>query len=122
MDKSSSKTMSGRSLDDDVDNRAMPKPDSEAEDFDLSFSSAPPRYYSYLLRFWEERGEQAAQTVWRFSLEDPQTAQRQSFADLKDLIKRLKTQMQNPAIENTPGDHPRRRRKLSAKPRLTTLQ
>jgi hypothetical protein len=45
----------------------------------------PPVYRSYLLRFWEERGETPAQPVWRFSLEDPQTAHRQGFASLAAL-------------------------------------
>jgi hypothetical protein len=66
--------------------RAMTPPNSEAEGIDLNLSAALPRYYSYLLRFWEERGKNPDQSVWRFSLENPQTAQRQSFADLNGLI------------------------------------
>jgi hypothetical protein len=78
---------------------------SDADSLDLTLSAAPPRYYSYLLRFWEERGETAGQTVWRFSLEDPQTAQRQSFADLNALMTRLKLQIQGPGAESAPADN-----------------
>lgn len=34
-------------------------------------------------------------TVWRFSVEDPHTTQRQSFADLDALIAWLKTEVQD---------------------------
>jgi hypothetical protein len=84
----------------------MPISVSDADSMDLGPSAAPPRYYSYLLRFWEERGETASQTTWRFSLEDPQTAQRQSFADLEALVARLKLQIQNPGLAGAPAqDH-----------------
>jgi len=53
----------------------------------------PPGYRSYLLRFWEERSEQPAAAVWRFSLEDPHTAQRHSFANLETLVIWLKVEM-----------------------------
>ena len=51
----------------------------------MTTSDTPPEYHAYLLRFWEERGEQGASAAWRFSLEDPQTGQRQGFADLGSL-------------------------------------
>ena len=51
----------------------------------MSASDTPPEYHAYLLRFWEERGEQGTSAAWRFSLEDPQTGQRQGFADLGSL-------------------------------------
>lgn len=54
--------------------------------------SKPPGYRSYLLRFWEERSEQTEAAVWRFSLEDPLTAQRQGFADLDALTAWLRTE------------------------------
>ena len=57
---------------------------------------SPPGYRSYLLRFWEERAEQPAATVWRFSLEDPLTAQRLNFADLPALVAWLQ-------VETAPG-------------------
>jgi hypothetical protein len=55
----------------------------------------PPGYHSYLLRFWEERGEQTDTTLWRFSLEDPLTAQRLGFADLEALTAWLRTEIRS---------------------------
>ena len=52
----------------------------------------PPNYHSYLLRFWEERGQQTP--VWRFSLEDPQTDQRHGFATLEALCNWLKDELE----------------------------
>jgi hypothetical protein len=46
----------------------------------------PPNYHSYLLRFWEERGETDSASIWRFMLEDPQTAERFGFATLDALV------------------------------------
>ena len=46
----------------------------------------PPHYYSYLLRFWEERGETETAQIWRFMLQDPQTEERFGFADLDTLV------------------------------------
>jgi hypothetical protein len=46
----------------------------------------PPQYHSYLLRFWEERGETDASTIWRFMLQDPQTDERFGFPDLDALM------------------------------------
>ncbi len=56
----------------------------------------PPVYRSYLLRFWEERGDRPTPPVWRFSLEDPQTTQRQGFATLTALTDWLQSQMTDP--------------------------
>jgi hypothetical protein len=53
----------------------------------------PPVYRSYLLRFWEERGDEPAPPVWRFSLEDPQTTRRQGFASLSALTDWLQAEM-----------------------------
>jgi hypothetical protein len=58
-----------------------------------TLSARPPGYRSYVLRFWEERGEDATEVVWRFSLEDPVTDQRHGFADLAELIAWLQTEM-----------------------------
>jgi hypothetical protein len=50
----------------------------------------PPRYRSYLLTFWEERGrDPSAPVIWRFSLEDPHTGQRHGFANLEALVAAL---------------------------------
>lgn len=51
----------------------------------------PPHYHSYLLRFWEERGHQPS--VWRFSLEDPQTDERFGFASLEALTHWLEAEL-----------------------------
>jgi hypothetical protein len=55
----------------------------------------PPIYRSYLLRLWEERSEQPAMRVWRFSLEDPLTTQQHHFASLEALTAWLRTEMSN---------------------------
>ena len=47
----------------------------------------PPRYKSFLLTLWEERGQRS--TIWRFGLEDPETGQRQAFAGLEALTTAL---------------------------------
>jgi hypothetical protein len=62
---------------------------------DPAATARPPIYRSYLLRFWEERGDQAA-PVWRFSLEDPQTARRQGFASLAALTHWLQSEIEGP--------------------------
>lgn len=54
----------------------------------------PPAYRSYLLRFWEERGDRPTPPVWRFSLEDPQTAHRQGFASLTALSDWLQSEIE----------------------------
>jgi hypothetical protein len=63
----------------------------------------PPGYHSYLLRFWEERSEQTDATIWRFSLEDPLTAQRHGFADLDSLTTWLKTEIRSQPASVTEG-------------------
>ena len=47
-------------------------------------------YLSYLLRVWRTGG--AGDAVWRASLEDPLTGERQGFASLKDLLAFLQMQ------------------------------
>jgi hypothetical protein len=67
----------------------------------------PPRYRAYMLRIWEVRGEQPAQpSMWRFSLEDPETGQKRAFADLKALTGFLEAELgneRNIAAELPPG-------------------
>jgi len=46
----------------------------------------PPRYRAYLLRCWEERGQDPLRPLWRFSLEEPHTGERHGFADLAQLV------------------------------------
>ncbi len=56
-------------------------------DFVTYVCGEPPRYQGYLLRFWETRSQCLGQpSTWRFSLEDPQTGQRRTFADLEALV------------------------------------
>jgi hypothetical protein len=70
---------------------AVPLTPGDPPEFDK-----PPAYRSYLLRFWEERSSQPALTVWRFSLEDPHTTHRQSFADLNTLVAWLAAETGSP--------------------------
>lgn len=58
---------------------------SESANLDI-LVSRPPNYHSYLLRFWEERGETDTASIWRFMLEDPQTSERFGFANLDSLV------------------------------------
>ena len=54
----------------------------------------PPRYRSYLLTFWEERGrDPQTPVVWRFSLEDPRTGQRRGFSGLEEVMAFLQTEL-----------------------------
>ena len=52
-----------------------------------------PRYQSYLLRCWQEWGEQPAVMTWRFSLEDTHTGQRRGYVNLEALIAALQTEL-----------------------------
>ncbi len=61
---------------------AEPKPEKDTP----PLFERPPGYHSYLLRFWEERSEELPLTLWRFSLQDPQTNQRYGFANLTALV------------------------------------
>ena len=69
----------------------------------MSVIDKPPVYRSYLLRFWEERSEQPAMQVWRFSLEDPLTAQQHHFASLEALAAWLRTEMTNASQSPNPA-------------------
>lgn len=53
----------------------------------------PPHYLSFLLRLWQtqDRGH----TIWRASLESPQTGDRQGFASLEELMVFLQQQTAN---------------------------
>ncbi len=66
-----------------------PKPEKDSS----PLFERPPGYHSYLLRFWEERSEELASTVWRFSLEDPVTSQRYGFATLNALVDWIQTKI-----------------------------
>jgi hypothetical protein len=45
----------------------------------------PPRYYTFILRFWEERNETTAEPIWRYSLHDPENDVRYGFTSLEEL-------------------------------------
>ena len=47
------------------------------------------RYYSFLLRLWAS--ETNGMTTWRFSVESPETGEKQIFANLGDLLDFLDT-------------------------------
>jgi hypothetical protein len=71
----------------------------------MSTLNKTPHYKSYLLRFWQEQRQNARlPTIWRFSLEDPHTGQRQGFANLEALFNFLKDKLsdENPSPE--PGE------------------
>jgi hypothetical protein len=54
----------------------------------------PPRYRTYLLTLWEERGrETSAPVAWRFRLEDPRTGKRRGFATVEGLVAALEEEM-----------------------------
>jgi hypothetical protein len=57
-------------------------------------------YVSYLLRLW--RTGSGKKAVWRASLEDPLTGERQGFASLKDLVAFLEAHIGN--RESAPDD------------------
>jgi hypothetical protein len=44
----------------------------------------PPRYYTFILRFWEERNETTDPT-WRYSLHDAENDVRYGFTSLGEL-------------------------------------
>lgn len=69
---------------------------------------ATPRYHSYLLRFWQERGRAGDNvTVWRFSLEDPHTQVRHGFASLDELVAAMVRDMDGaPDSEGVYSLHP----------------
>jgi hypothetical protein len=68
----------------------------------MSALDRPPRYRSYLLRCWEERGRgRDGAGTWRFSLEDPHTGRRRGFASLDDLVAAVRGELE------PDGDEPR---------------
>jgi hypothetical protein len=51
----------------------------------------PPRYRTYLLTVWEERGREAdSPAVWRFRLEEPRTGRRRIYVSLQEVIDVIK--------------------------------
>jgi hypothetical protein len=71
----------------------------------MSRFDGPLCYHSYLLRFWEVRGKVELPAVWRFSLTDPHTGERQGFADLETLVAFLQDRIAGkPLPEKEGGD------------------
>ncbi|MBL7063652.1 MAG: hypothetical protein ISS49_05505 [Anaerolineae bacterium] len=72
----------------------------------MSIFDKPPRYRAFLLRYWEERGQGARRgVVWRFSLEDAHTGQRQGFASLEEMVAFLRSQLKGktpPSLADEP--------------------
>jgi len=61
----------------------------------MTILDKPPRYRSYLLTLWEERGrEPDTPAIWRFRLEDPRTGQRCGFASLEALVAALEWEIE----------------------------
>ncbi|MBN1937627.1 MAG: hypothetical protein JW934_23420 [Anaerolineae bacterium] len=59
-------------------------------------------YLSYLLRMW--RSGESEQAIWRASLEDPMTGERQGFHTLPDLFAFLE-RMSRSGNEQAPTDN-----------------
>ncbi len=50
---------------------------------DPTLTEVPRAYFAYLLRLWQVNG--TGPPIWRASLEDPHTRERQGFPDLERL-------------------------------------
>jgi hypothetical protein len=59
------------------------------------------RYLSYVVRCWQERSVHAEKEimVWRFSLQDPRTSQRHSFATLEALLVSLQAELADNEVD-----------------------
>ncbi len=53
----------------------------------------PPPRHSYLLRIWGERGGDGEALLYRFSLQEAQSGERQGFATLDALVAYLRDQV-----------------------------
>ena len=69
----------------------------------MSHLDGPLVYHSYLLRFWAVRGRDNLPAVWRFSLTEPHTGDRQGFADLDTLVAFLRGQIQSEPLPDREG-------------------
>ena len=52
------------------------------------------RYGTFIIQFWEEPSQQAQDTIWRFTLEDPRTGKRQGYTDFESLIEALRAKVE----------------------------
>jgi hypothetical protein len=55
-----------------------------------------PTYLSYMLRLWQA-GSREGRSVWRASLENPHTGERQAFGDVEALVAFLADKTSSPA-------------------------
>jgi hypothetical protein len=55
-----------------------------------------PTYLSYMLRLWQV-GSREGRSVWRASLENPHTGERQAFGDVEALVAFLAEKTSSPA-------------------------
>ena len=68
----------------------------------MGTTTRPPRYRSYLLRFWEERSRSLdIPPAWRFSLEDPRTGHKRGFGSLAALMEAVLREL---AAEDPPAE------------------
>jgi hypothetical protein len=58
----------------------------------------PPRYYTFVLRFWEDRSKSAPSPNWRFTLDDPERQKRYGFNSLEEMVKFLQERCQDAEI------------------------
>jgi hypothetical protein len=59
------------------------------------------RYLSYLLRLWQT--SDGKETVWRASLQSPNSEERHGFASLEELMSFLEAQAEQPEDERRKG-------------------
>jgi len=59
------------------------------------------RYLSYVVGCWQERSVHAGREtmVWRFSLQNPRTNQRQGFAALESLLVSLQVELADDEVD-----------------------
>lgn len=62
---------------------------------------ATRRRHTFILGLWQEGGAAlGASPVWRFSLENPNTAERRGFGDARDLLDFLDQYVAQPASDH----------------------
>ncbi len=62
---------------------------------------SPPKYKTYILRIWEERGPKSDATDrWRFTLTDPRSNQRHGFNNLRDMCQFLEINLSQPPTDS----------------------
>lgn len=64
-------------------------------------------YQVYLLHCWEETGTAATTGLWRFSLENPVSGQRREFANLRELVIALNTELNESRYRRLSHTHSR---------------